>query len=304
MENKKCECCGLLNPINARFCRSCGSFFVDSSGSEEILENARINKQAEEIIELRKVLATLSNDNSSLANRFNNFREKNELLSKEILDKNKQISLLKKEKNSLFRKVREGENILEETKRNIHAKYIFLCIILVIALVFILCITSSPLSRPKDSLSSEMLTSMALENSPNDSLYSKILKSIASVKPIIGTKVEVRNAGKKYDATIISKETTYINPQIELISLIDGYVQLDIKFYSPDGLTTGNSQIDTPEGYSYTDSIYLRKNQVLSYELSGWGNDEKGNWSSGKYKIEIYYKSELIGNKEFTIIDN
>lgn len=119
---------------------------------------------------------------------------------------------------------------------------------------------------------------------------------------IIVNKAYVRNDGDNnpmdYGATIYSRNTTYIIPFVEFTSLISGKARIDVKFYTPYGLSQGDT---SPRGYSYSSTIDVTAYQTILTELSGWGGEKKGHWAPGNYRFEFYYDGNLIGKKSFTI---
>lgn len=125
-----------------------------------------------------------------------------------------------------------------------------------------------------------------------------VLDSISVYMPIFVSKMSVKNEGEDYDGTIYSKNTTYIYPKLEGYGLIDGTIELFVKFYSPDGLRTYS---ESPSGYTYSDKVSLNKCQNNIISLSGYGNKTKGTWKSGSYRIEVWHKDKLLYEKRFTI---
>ena len=116
--------------------------------------------------------------------------------------------------------------------------------------------------------------------------------------PIAISDIEIKNEDQDYGAMIYSSNTTYIYSRMTVHSLIDGTVDLYVKFYTPYGLSTGSS---SPSGYSYTSTASLTKNQTTTIGVSGWGSSTKGHWKSGSYRIEYWYKGVCLGTKSFTI---
>ncbi len=132
--------------------------------------------------------------------------------------------------------------------------------------------------------------------------YSKsLLNDLSLYMPISASNMEVRNADENYGDQIYSSRTTYIYPKLTVYSLIDGSVDLYTKFYTPNGLSTSSKAGVSPIGYSYKDNISLSKNQSTTIYLSGWGNERKGNWGSGLYRIEVWYNDVCIKAKSFRI---
>jgi len=125
-----------------------------------------------------------------------------------------------------------------------------------------------------------------------------VLDSISVRMPIFVSGMSVKNEGEDYGETIYSKNTTYIYPKLEGYGLIDGTIELFVKFYSPDGLRTYS---ESPSGYTYSDKISLNKHQNNTIFLSGYGNKAKGTWKSGSYRIEVWHDGKLLYEKNFTV---
>lgn len=116
--------------------------------------------------------------------------------------------------------------------------------------------------------------------------------------PIAISDIEIKNEDEDYGTTIYSSNTTYIYSRMSVHSLIDGVVELYVKFFTPYGLSSGSS---SPSGYSYKSSASLTKNQTTMIGVSGWGSSTKGHWKSGTYRIEYWYEGVCLGTKSFTI---
>lgn len=125
-----------------------------------------------------------------------------------------------------------------------------------------------------------------------------ILENISENTPIIITNAEVKNGGENYGDQIYSNSTTFIYTKLTIYSLIEGDATFFVKFYAPYGLSEGNT---SPSGYSFSDEHKLSKFQEQTVYLSGWGNKVKGNWRSGSYRIEIWFKDKFLYEKKFTI---
>lgn len=127
-------------------------------------------------------------------------------------------------------------------------------------------------------------------------------QSMAEV-PFTIKSVSVANAdtnGKilsDYGEAIYSYKTQYITPKLFVDAKEEGKYDLYIKFYTPNGLSTGNT---SPAGYSYKVSVSMESG-FRSYVIIGWGGSDSGHWKSGDYRFEFYYKDRMIGEKEFTI---
>ncbi len=129
-----------------------------------------------------------------------------------------------------------------------------------------------------------------------------VLETLMKNTPVMATDIQVRNSGEGYGSSIYSRNTTYINPKVTLISNKDLENQsIDVKFYTPYGLSTGEGW--SSGGYSYRDKgNSISKYEPKTIELTGWGGDKKGHWSSGNYRIEIWVNGKLAGTKHFKIL--
>lgn len=131
-----------------------------------------------------------------------------------------------------------------------------------------------------------------------------IISNIAETYPLIITDIKIGNFYKggdiqtDYGKRIYDYNTMYLRPKISYIGLISGTKELKVKWYTPSGyLSRGDS---SPYGFSQSYDEYISKgNNTLT--LSGWGNDDKGYWSSGTYRIEIWYENTCLKSKTFTI---
>lgn len=129
----------------------------------------------------------------------------------------------------------------------------------------------------------------------------KTIEKYAKVSPIIVKDIKVKNENQNYGEKIYSSKTTYIVPQLECLILNSQKAQVDIKFITPYGISTGSV---SRRGYSYSCDVNFERGYdygIRTYELSGWGSEKVGNWSPGKYKIEFYIKGKKIGSTSFTI---
>ena len=71
------------------------------------------------------------------------------------------------------------------------------------------------------------------------------------------------------------------------------------EFYKRGVLSTGDTRV--AEGYSYSTTINISETGKGTFWLGSWGNDKPGHWPSGKYRIEVWYKGELVEESRFTI---
>lgn len=117
--------------------------------------------------------------------------------------------------------------------------------------------------------------------------------------PIAVSDIQIKNGDGEYDEDIYSSNSTYIYPRMTAYSLMSGNIDLYVKFYSPNGLTTGSDVV--PSGYSYKSTVSLQVFQNQTISLAGWGSSTKGTWPAGSYRIEIWYYNICLGSKSFYI---
>ena len=103
---------------------------------------------------------------------------------------------------------------------------------------------------------------------------------------------------KAYGSTIYDYETMFLAPKLYYTGYISGNRTLKVKLYTPYGSLSRRVGSDDDFTYSQSVQIYKGTNEV---ELSGWGDSTEGWWSSGTYRIEIWYKDICLKAKTFTI---
>ena len=153
-------------------------------------------------------------------------------------------------------------------------------------------------------LSSSRLKTINSLNIQVEDLDSKIT-SLAALYPISISKIEIGNVYNddsicdSFGSYIYSSNTMYLEPQITYEGIRTGEtINLKIKWYKPDGtISTGNS---SPNGYSQSRNLYISSGENV-IRLQGWGNETKGHWAAGSYRIEIWYDDICLKAKSFTI---
>lgn len=164
----------------------------------------------------------------------------------------------------------------------------------------------SKLSSTTNELSStkSTLKSTKEERDEAKKTLAELKEKIGSTMPIVITNVEIANTyydgsiETDYGNTIYSSNTRYLKPRITYTGINTGEnITLNIKFYTPSGLSTGSS---SPYGCSYTCSmnVYSGENKET---LSGWGGSSSGHWSRGSYRYEIWYNNVCLKAKTFSI---
>lgn len=127
------------------------------------------------------------------------------------------------------------------------------------------------------------------------------MNDLLQYTPLIVSDITIKNEGEDYGETIYSRNTTYLYPRLKVYGLVDRTITLYIKFYTPNGLSTGTGKWQSPPGYSYKDDVTIQKNRQTMLHISGWGGKDKGHWKKGSYRIEIWYNYSCLKTKTFTI---
>ena len=139
-----------------------------------------------------------------------------------------------------------------------------------------------------------------------DELAEKVAR-VSQYQPIFIYDIQVANLYEDgtidtdYGKTIYSRNTMYLCPRIKYYGLKNSSVKFLVKLYQPNGIvSTGTSSESLPSGFSYasTENVYEGDNTV---SLTSWGNSNRGQWSSGKYRYEIWLGDKCLKTKEFTI---
>lgn len=120
--------------------------------------------------------------------------------------------------------------------------------------------------------------------------------SISSVD--IGITDENKNIVTFFGSTLYSSITKYLTPQITVNAKSAGTYEIYYKLYDASGaLSTGSV---SPSGYTWNHTLYIKQG-IGTYILNGWGGKKAGYWRSGNYRMEFYYKGELLATKYFTV---
>lgn len=145
--------------------------------------------------------------------------------------------------------------------------------------------------------------SMTLRRQLDD--LSKLKSKVGNAYPLIISAIEIANIYKggsietDYGNTLYSGNTMYLKPKITYYGISSGTKVLKVKWFKPDGsMSTGTS---SPYGFSQSDSHYIYTGPDNTITMSGWGNEDKGHWRSGTYRIEVWYENTCLKSKTFTI---
>ena len=154
---------------------------------------------------------------------------------------------------------------------------------------------NSELSELRDQYSS-----LQSEYNTLESLFDEL----ASNCPLVVQDVQMANIYSNgsfetnYGGYIYSSQSMYLKPKVIYKGYVSKSITFKVKLYDPYGsLSTGTT---SPSGFSYSyDSYIYRGNN--SVELSGWGGENKGQWRSGSYRIEIWAEGKMLYSKKFTL---
>lgn len=167
----------------------------------------------------------------------------------------------------------------------------------------------STISTQKNTISEQKQTISTLNNKVDEleSKYNSLesdYSNITSTYPLKITNIEIGNTYSggqietNYGYSIYSSRTMYLKPKIYYVGYNSGSYNFKVKWYTPSGVISQGK--NSPSGYSQSQSIYVYSGQNEE-TLNGWGNSNKGNWSSGTYRIEIWYNNMCLKSKNFTI---
>ena len=134
---------------------------------------------------------------------------------------------------------------------------------------------------------------------------STLKQKVGESYPLIISDIEIANTYRDgnietdYGNTIYSSSTMYLQPRIKYYGISSGTKTLKVKWFNPEGsLRTGTS---SPYGFSQSDSHYIYSGADNTLTMNGWGNETKGHWKAGTYRIEIWYGNTCLKSKSFTI---
>lgn len=100
-----------------------------------------------------------------------------------------------------------------------------------------------------------------------------------------------------YGANLYASEVKYLKPKVFYRGLAseEKEISIDLKIIKEDGtLSTGTN---SPSGYTYSYKCKIEPGTGKSIEISGWGNNTGGVFSSGQYKFEVWYNGNILYEK-------
>lgn len=204
-----------------------------------------------------------------------------------------------------------AENNSEKRQRSNSALWYWISIAILAIAVGVMCYlyidANDNYTRMKSKTSSlqDEVSEMEIERDNALTELSDFKSSIGSTYPIVITDIEIANVYKDgtietdYGNTLYDYRTLYLKPRITYTGLTSGTKEFKIKWVMPSGaLRTGDS---SPYGYSFSESAYVSEGSYNTLDFTGWGNDNSGNWSSGRYRVEIWYDDVCLKSKDVRI---
>lgn len=118
--------------------------------------------------------------------------------------------------------------------------------------------------------------------------------SLRTIFPIYIRNIEVANADGSgrtisgYGKDISASTSMYLMPRITYYAFKPGEnIEIFVRLYGADGkCVTGDS---SPDGYSYSYKINPVMPGENTLSLSGWGGADRGHFSPGTYRYEVWY---------------
>lgn len=277
---KICSNCKIENKDTANFCRQCGFVFPGVKLSGSTVDAALVDK----VNELQKRVCDAETTKSKLQSKLTETKRQLSSANNSLATERQNVQNAKKEADDAKKAMKAVK-----FKVGLHLFYIFV-IVAISIIAFIQYQERLDKNHQNYSLSSK--------NRTLSEQISILFNRYNYGSPLIINSVSVRNSGEDYGDPISSNRTTYINPKIELFSLIDEYVEIYVKLFTPYGLSTGKN---SPNGYTSSKEFRVGKNSITTCQFSGWGGEDEGYWESGYYRYEFYYKGNCIGSYEFEV---
>lgn len=104
-----------------------------------------------------------------------------------------------------------------------------------------------------------------------------------------------------YGSDLYAGDVKYLSPKVFYKGLAntEKEISLDLKIIKDDG--TVMSGKDSPNGYTFSNTVKVESGEGKSLYLLGWGNNAATAYSPGQYKYEIWYKGNILFQKGFRI---
>lgn len=102
-----------------------------------------------------------------------------------------------------------------------------------------------------------------------------------------------------YGQKLLSSKSRYLATRMQANSYRTGRYSFDIKVYENGKLSTGDTRVE--DGYSYNTTVNIHEIGKCTLKLGGWGSNTPGTWGPGRYRVEVWYKGELVDDNIFRI---
>ena len=104
-----------------------------------------------------------------------------------------------------------------------------------------------------------------------------------------------------YDSKLYAKEVKYLTPRISYKGLAseEKEITLNIKLFDDDGKLERGTK--SPDGFTYNRTVKVETGAGKYLYLSGWGSPKGGIYKAGLYKFEIWYKGNMLYQKEIRL---
>lgn len=100
-----------------------------------------------------------------------------------------------------------------------------------------------------------------------------------------------------YGNNLYASEIKYLKPKMFYKGLAseEKEITVDVKIIKEDGsIETGKN---SPDGYTYSYKFNVESGPGKSIGLSGWGRNGGGAYTAGQYKLEVWYKGNILFQK-------
>ena len=135
----------------------------------------------------------------------------------------------------------------------------------------------------------------------------KYLNQLSSMQFGI-TNIEISNRYRggeidvPYGGRIEASKSMYLQARFECYGPENNQkVQFVLKLFYPDGGLIYSSEENRKNGYTFKDEFVLKKGKNTCEFPRGIGGEKRGNYSSGKYRCEIWANGIKLGEKQFTL---
>ena len=128
------------------------------------------------------------------------------------------------------------------------------------------------------------------------------LEEVAKEVPFIISSITFENSVEDGDYKKVFKKDKVrsIAPILTIIKIANNWNdKIKIKYIEPDGTLSEGEK--SPSGFSFDYDLTLKSstNEIIS--LDSWGNEESATYSSGSYKVEIWWNNKMLGKETFKI---